>query len=133
MKLSQAIRLGSKLTKQIQGDLYNKEVNGTCALGAAWVAIKGININADINTYLFLQEVFPILNYSFFNPEESRVYDLQTIIFELNDRYEWTREEIADFVEECEKDVESILQNTENKEDSEEVELDKLRAEYGVF
>jgi hypothetical protein len=40
MRLSQAIRLGAKLSPQCFGRFYDKETQATCALGAATEALR---------------------------------------------------------------------------------------------
>lgn len=94
MRLSQAIRVGSKLTRQAWGQI--KAVDGsTCALGAA---AEGLEIDLSSATCWTsvvcrkLEALYPQFNPLIFNA-----------IYILNDIEHWKREAIADWVEVVEK------------------------------
>lgn len=106
-KLSQAIRLGATFRPQGQGSLYrfNEELGThvTCALGAAMEAVgldpDPANSNVSDN-YMELVRRFPILARSCLHPIREFCAHLDNIIPFLNDRDGWTREQIADWLEE---------------------------------
>lgn len=101
MKLSEAIRLGSMLGPQLQGRTYGEHNNGTCALGAALLAI-GITRES----YSVALTYFPVTSYRVrlvdapvhIESDDASVCAL-TVIRTLNDEYHWTREQIAAWVE----------------------------------
>jgi hypothetical protein len=97
MKLSEAIREGAKLRPQAFGSYFNK--NGrSCALGAAYEACTGEK-NIDLSNPTFWNAYPELLEMQRVDsPYESFSY-LKSAILYLNDRAKWTREQIADFVE----------------------------------
>ncbi len=96
LKLSEAIRIGARLRPQTRGTLY---FNGaTCALGAAYEAAIGpltgyVHQELGQSYYDKLLALWPILG-------EGRALSLlgERIVLN-NDRYEFSREEIADWLE----------------------------------
>ena len=96
MKYSQAIRLGSKLGPQGFGDPRRRPAISLCANEAARVAF-GIDADAIWRTPLATSQ----------SPEcpvcEEMVEDeLCGLVVHLNDDHRWSREQIADFVEDVE-------------------------------
>lgn len=88
LRLSDAIRIGAKLHPQGHSALY--ENGKTCALGAAFVATFGrvpAPIGAAEPDYMRLYATYPALR------------KLKRDIWNRNDGYGWTREQIADWVE----------------------------------
>lgn len=117
MKLSDAIRKGSEQRPQAFGTYFQTgkardEIIGSCAMGAA---IEGYTGLADDRGYSELLEAFPIIEHvKVLLPVEpiakieppiswNTTFDLDDAIFELNDTYKWTREQIADWIEKIEK------------------------------
>lgn len=97
MKLSEAIRLGAMMGPQIHGSLLNLKTNGTCAIGAALLAVgKGGDAFA-------IYTLFPSLIL-----ENDGVSPLSRILF-LNDSCRRTREEIADYIVAKGWDCEALL------------------------
>jgi hypothetical protein len=110
MKLSEAIREGSRLTSQAFGQLvayYGGNAVSSCALGSAVLASGGEVAQA--NSYQVLRHRFPILGYTFRDPVSGKISDLEGTIEMLNDFNKWTREDIAGYVEECEAEAEKVL------------------------
>lgn len=100
MKLSAAIRIGSMTTKQMKGMLISG--NHTCVLGSAISALGKSDIplvKGDFYGYEFLRGAFPFLQFTINN----RNYDdIMTQLWRWNDQDNYTREEIADRVEQME-------------------------------
>jgi hypothetical protein len=116
MKLSEAIREGIKMDgPQIRGQFFhfgwNMEVLGCCALGAAL-----LGIGKDPKTgACYILETFPTLKTKAFElPQGIFTIDVEKwskgegyncpillnhVIVYLNDKAEWTREQIADWLE----------------------------------
>ena len=99
MKLSDAMRLGSKLNPQ--GITYLKMMDKTCALGAALDGIEA-EFNND-SGYLIAEKQWPeLLNdlccpvCNVLDPNRSKLRD---VIYHLNDKHMWTREQIADWID----------------------------------
>lgn len=93
MKLSEAIRLGAMLRPQSFG--WQEAVSsGSCALMAANEAIG----NA-MSDFFGVVNAFPMLNEKRECPTCGEHHELHWIIaMHLNDKYRWTREQIADLV-----------------------------------
>lgn len=124
MKLSAAIRKGSLLTKPTSGEFFKKSILGykACALGAAYYALTKKAYDPEELTREFgpgsigdeerkvvkrLTEEFPILEEKFTHPTKPHLKNcnLHFIITDLNDEANWTREEIADWVEQHEQEI----------------------------
>lgn len=115
MKLSEAIRLGSTLGPQIRRQ-YIINRTASCALGAAMLAIG----KTSVECASVVLEAFPILR------RRTRfltgaIVDFGWAIVFLNDHYHWTREQIADFVEEVEREAEREAALPQAEEQTEEV------------
>lgn len=111
MKLSAAIRIGSMTTKQIKGSASNGQ-GGYCALGAALTAL-----NIEPGFYLWadqIREHFPISETPVVHPlsGEEGTLALIDVIWSLNDYWNWTREQIADFVGQVEIKTEASFLTT---------------------
>jgi hypothetical protein len=112
MKLSEAIRIGSKIRPQIQGRLYKRidgETYGSCALGAAIEAIAPIYGKAHVKAGNDRTKLLTIASaarkrlYAKY-PELQQVapnsqFLLETEILIKNDANLETRESIADWLE----------------------------------
>jgi hypothetical protein len=109
MKLSAAIRIGSMTTKQIKGN-YSDGGNGRCALGAALDA-AGIRVDNSVFIGRRLIEVFPIVIKPVKSPVGSNIFqELGPNVSTLNDDWGWSRERIADWVEEQENAMEATME-----------------------
>jgi hypothetical protein len=122
MKLSDAIRLGSKLAEQ---GFANLKFGGkTCAIGAALDGIeydfggRDCDYHEDnIRGYLFAIEQFPELGNLVWLPEDYCRYlltgkrvSLYDAILDLNDHHKWTREQVADWIDSLTEKKEAELQ-----------------------
>ena len=124
MKLSEAIREGSKLSKQAFGNLLRADGSGDrCALGAAYHA-AGINMILTNGARFLTGEVyipqdasspfqiFPIFFKSVDLPcdchSNNSGYNVFGAVPHLNDYHRWSREAIAEWVETVEDKLESI-------------------------
>jgi len=100
MKLSAAIRIGSMTTKPIAGRLIFG--NSACALGAALSALNKSDFvmrEGPWMGYKFLRDTFPFLDtYTVDVPGEN----VMSQIWRWNDYSNYSREEIADRVEQIE-------------------------------
>lgn len=116
MKLSEAIRLGATVSHQIYGALKDRN-GGTCAWGSA---LHAIGILDRVNMLCTLQdEQLPkdwvlLKGEISFCPEEvcrfhdhtNPLFDMEGCIAHLNDEHKWTREQIADWVQTIEDQLE---------------------------
>lgn len=103
MKLSEAMRLGGMATDQGHGPDSIISDTAPCALGAARCAI-GLQVKRPEDAYRELEERFPILRARVSPPwNVDYVESLTGIVWMLNDYYHWSRERIADFVEQIER------------------------------
>lgn len=91
IRLSDAIRLGATLKPQ--GRYGRGGENSSCALQAAAEAI-----GAKSWTDMAVTDTFPVLKERFRNPVTGKKGRLLEMIWDLNDSYDWTREQIAVFV-----------------------------------
>lgn len=92
MKLSETIRLGAMLGPQLRNG-STLEGSSSCALGAALLAM---------GTYLMgdLYRQYPILKDAVTGPiQNGGRHPLDYWIVLLNDHFQWTREQIADWVQ----------------------------------
>jgi hypothetical protein len=100
MKLSEAIRLGAMLKPQGRA---MHSLFGTCALGAAADSLGilpavGSN-NGEFGTaHMELLKRWPILESFEFDPLTGRFEMVRDVVMSLNDKADWTREQIADWV-----------------------------------
>lgn len=109
MKLSEAIKEGAKLHPQTKCAFFDG--HGTCALGAAYEAVKGkeglkqledmTNDQAALEVFdLFGMDDIPVITpIDYYGNGLPVTRDLSRIIMRLNDREEWTREQIADWLD----------------------------------
>lgn len=112
MQLSEAIRLGAVLGKQMIGK-FNDGDDNTCAVGAAGLAI-GLKYNP-MQYVTEIREAFPLLKQSVQNPVKCddvscgrphRILNsVGATIIHLNDSHNWSREKIADWVQSVEREV----------------------------
>lgn len=113
MKLSEAIRIGSSWSKQITG-LWKDAGGGTCALGAAYEGTFGtltLRYFSELEDarnrlvakypYLLSTVPFPAAD-NYCNMNILGFGSLCEVIWRLNDQFGWTREKIADYVEDIE-------------------------------
>lgn len=116
MKLSEAIRVGSKLRGQATYVLAHKTCDGqitTCAMGAAYEALFGelpeldqryVGVPFGTRTdYARLQDTFPFLSVEseegIETPGGQPAKTIQSAIAYMNDYEDMPREEIADWLE----------------------------------
>ena len=112
MRLSEAIRVGSKNTVKIKG-VYVDQKNGACALGAAGLAS---NIPLMMIGMSRLESEFPILLKTGYLPNAILKKKLRSIIIVLNDRCDWSRERISDWIErEFENQATLVTQKKDEK------------------
>lgn len=105
MTLADAIRLGSLLKPQSKG--YFERSGRTCAMGAALDAIgrlPSVSARQPGDCVERCYELWPILRHTVKYPIKwgREADDLLNVIIDLNDARGWSREAIADFVEEVE-------------------------------
>ena len=101
MRLSEAIRWGSRRTAQTRRRLHDPRTHATCALGAAAAALGAYEDDLPIdraNVMRRMRELFPILCATLGPGGET----VEKAIAALNDRHGWTRERIASRVAEWE-------------------------------
>lgn len=110
MKLSEAIRLGAMATEKGTGSESILSDVMPCALGAARLA-AGIKCDEESEAFRLLQEQWPITqtvvnrpttDIEFHDQVEDRA-TLLSMIWQLNDCSNWTRAQIADWVEAIER------------------------------
>lgn len=119
MKLSEAIRLGAMMTKQcygpysedrsvfvtrLMGQVIGERVAcATCAMGGALLAVGQEDRLRRCTDDVHPEEVFPVLSVCAPSPAyhtrpvgDGSVF---SVIVDLNDEHQWSRERIADWVE----------------------------------
>jgi len=136
MKLSDAIRLGSMLGPQAYGQLHRTRrkywlfgplVNEYCAMGAAYTAIgggsheevattahvtfrgPGVKAGDIVDVLHHDQEWMDVFYGVFVCPQCLAERPLSELIPHLNDRHRWNRQQIANFVETLEQQVDREL------------------------
>lgn len=105
MKLSEAIREGAKLRQQAFGKYFNEK--SSCAVGAALEGSlqKEKRLETAQEYYskffisTFLAEIYPYFRTEVIDPVEKRKGRLEEVIQTLNDTHEWSRNQIADWLE----------------------------------
>lgn len=106
MKLSTAIRKGCELSSyQVKGHYFDGE-GGSCALGAAALACGSVTQKAGKPEYVNpnFNTAFPVLHVDdVIHPETEERQKMSIILVSLNDEYDYSREEVADFVESWEQ------------------------------
>lgn len=116
MKLWEAMLRGSKLSKQCTTVISNDD-GGRCAIGAvldgSGVVCSGLtNIDAEVK----LRELYPIVEQGASCPVKDGICgvffskDLTSIIWHLNDRHRWFREDIAYWIRDT-FETEKIVEN----------------------
>jgi hypothetical protein len=104
MLLSEAIRLGAAMGPKISYcDLFGPD-DSSCALGSAAIAI-GLTRHP-LNAYGELRAAWPQLD----RLQADKQGNLMAAIYRRNDLYNWTREEIADWLVSSGNDCESVQQ-----------------------
>lgn len=102
MKLSEAMRKGCESTKSLKDSLFDDNYSAACAIGAAYIGRFGDPRKFDGDWIMrfreeFEKELMTIIEH----PERSWEMDrVEILIMLLNDMEDWTREEIADWLEE---------------------------------
>ncbi len=109
MKLSEAIRIGASWSPKIKR--YFKTNKGTCAIGAALEGCFGTlrlsnSAFPDFKSleYKKLASKFPYLNLTVKHPVCNFQTSLCSSIWSLNDEHDWTREQMADWIEKLENE-----------------------------
>ena len=100
MRLSEAIRLGAMMKPQARG-AFHRKLDGTCVIEAALDAIGQLEGNNSANIFTALKAAWPYVG----SHEGPGVLITCHDLWYRNDArcMWWTREQIADWVEECEK------------------------------
>lgn len=123
MKLYEAIRLGAMLKPQCFGHLVTFVPARTCALGAALDAVGTLaTVKGFFASMAALDEHFPELmsvevkcpGHICVKHLTHQTYTLAGAITHLNDYHHWTREQIADWVEQMTREHASSLTTEEN-------------------
>lgn len=116
--LSAAIRLGAMLKPQARGGLLKG--GGTCAFGAALDAVGALPTTAlhhDLahDIVMKLPARWPIIRRHVQHPLSTwRPVPLASVIVDLNDTHQQTREQIADFVESVELEAQMESERDES-------------------
>ncbi len=111
IRLSEAIRLGAMIRRQITGRYFF--AGGTCAAGALMEALGLITEENHLRASAIYRDsdnfqMFPVVKAELSSSEncpECRGgwHCIRDLIVHLNDQCGWTREQIADWVEEIER------------------------------
>lgn len=101
MKLSEAIREGAKLRPMGYVSYFpmnNKGELCSCAFGAAYEALMA---NTDYVYFNKLEAMVGVdtVEAQLKSPLNDGVYSLFTVVTDMNDSHKYTREEIADYIE----------------------------------
>lgn len=121
MKLTEAIRLGSVLGPQITNGYFTDDEGGSCAIGAAFLALgkrETIESYPGPNWLLVAASVFPSLamplpgherfSWTHCSGMEFNVDSVGELVVYLNDRARLSRQEIADLLVEDSYDCEAV-------------------------
>lgn len=101
MRLSEAIREGSKGKRQIQGETHDGR-NGVCAMGAAYIGCGHGLETEGIAAFDVFPDAASIKNIacpSCGHTEGDQRWGLTGIIAHINDDHAWTFDQIADWVQ----------------------------------
>ena len=96
MKLSEAIRRGCQMRPLKIVGRFCDEGNGACALGAAMLGSNAI-VGGPADFYLFSHQ-HPALHRIVYCSGNGERAQLWNVIADLNDNYDVTREDIADWI-----------------------------------
>lgn len=108
MKLSEAMRLGAMMGPQIKEDYLSTLTGGSCAIGAAFMAIGRGDIVSSPDAYIVRADIFPSLGMElYWKLDAENSVDDRIIL--LNDKLGWTREQIADYIVAKGYDCEAVL------------------------
>jgi hypothetical protein len=106
MKLSEAIRAGASVTQPLIERYFieraqTHEITHACALIAAYVGVEGV-IRKFTSIEDWLTQAWPELNRDYQHPikKDMPAQDLFGIVLNLSDTQGWTREQVADWLEE---------------------------------
>lgn len=119
MKLSEAIRKGCVKPQGFGSGTIGTDSETYCVLGAA-ASGAGLRIRSDQSGYDTLEETFPILKEVVANPPasvdhvywfEGKKLTVMQVLYTANDLSKWTRERLADWVEEVEAELEECSKN----------------------
>ena len=94
-----AVRKGAALRPQARYALLSSLNNGTDAIGAAAEVVGYLKRLLLTHDYGPLQQRWPVLTRQVRHPLRHEVALVQSIVHSLNDHHQWTREEIAAFVD----------------------------------
>ena len=103
-KLSQLILEGARLTLPVQEHYSRQDIDGNveyaCALGAAVVGMFGKGIGRV--SFPMVEEALgkDLMRKAVYNPVTGKVVELSDAIAELNDYHHWSRERIAEWLQE---------------------------------
>lgn len=104
LKLSDAMRLGAMLKPQRFGILSSPD-GGTCAMGAAFDALGGLgeligqsNAAWACSAAALWPWVMTIVRHPVMGDSMFHSSGVLNIIVDLNDRFQWSRERIADWI-----------------------------------
>jgi len=100
MRLSEAMRLGAMYGPQLK-HVLTREDGSNCALGAVVFAVYGVEgWNKSFgNAWQKVINLYPQLHQNTTNPVTGLVNHLSFTIVDLNNERNWTREQIADWIE----------------------------------
>jgi hypothetical protein len=114
MRLSDAIREGAKMGPQKRGQLYGAD-GASCAWGAAFMAIGEQDYTVDSGDWdhIIKRHGWAFVYQTVELPTNDRPDRLISQIAWLNDYCGWTREQIADWIEQYEPKVEAVVEEQE--------------------
>jgi hypothetical protein len=103
MKISEAMKKGIRASKPVKG-MYVTQIGGelcACAAGAAAIGLVG-EVKAQFEPYDIIRDYWPVTLMKAvkhpLRPEGWR-WSLIDVITDLNDNRDWSRKEIADWLE----------------------------------
>jgi len=99
LTFGEAIREGAARRPQARYAHLSALNGGTDAIGAAAEAVGYLKRLIETKDYGPLQERWPVLTRRVKHPLRKEIALVQSIVHNLNDQYQWTREAIAAFVD----------------------------------
>ena len=98
LKLSEAILMSGMVSLHGRGPDSIGSAEVPCALGGALQVIGKQEIGQHEANYKELCKAWPFLRQQAQNPVTGAMYDILSIVWELNDVHYWTRAQIAEWV-----------------------------------
>jgi hypothetical protein len=116
MRLSEAIRLGAMVTSPLKGAFTSVD-GSACAIGAALIAVGQLKAGTPSYGAHHCKEAAERLWPEFYGQPQIACpvcgAQKRFLVAHINNAHDWTREQIADWVESIETAQESVIENAD--------------------